>query len=137
VDDPASGWSVTLTADRSDVLGCLVWELKLFRATVSDSDTVALRAWADRLADRVTGLLEPLKVIEIDRERGEGFLRSESPRNRDGKLYYYEVFLKGTREAALRRYQALQNTIGKREQIAFAMTHEALAKIVSDSIASE
>ena len=27
VPDEAAAWSVSVTADRSDVLGCLVWEL--------------------------------------------------------------------------------------------------------------
>ena len=32
--------------------------------------------------------------------------RSEKPSSRKGKLFYYEILLKGTAEAQLRRYQA-------------------------------
>jgi len=112
VDHAASGWSVTLLADRSDELGCLVWELKLFRSFGAEGDVAALRGWADRLADRVTGLNQTLKVIEIDAERHEGLLRNEAPLRRAGKLFYHEVFLKGTRKrrsAAIRPHRATAN----------------------------
>jgi len=132
--DAASGWSLQLTADRSDALGCLVWELTLGRT--AEPLALPLGDWAGRLTEAVTGLLEPLKVVEVDAERQEGFLRSGTPVGRGSKRLHYELFLRGTREVTLRRFQAAADGPGKREQIAFAATHENLAKIVEELLAA-
>jgi hypothetical protein len=128
VADPASGWAVTLTADQRDVLGCLVWELTVRRTTSATEGS--LQAWADRVAARTTGLVEPLTVVEVDTLRDEALLRSNEPSQRGQGLYYYEILLKGTREALVRRYQASHQAGDRREQIAFALTYEVLANLV-------
>jgi hypothetical protein len=120
--------SLILNADRREELGCLVWELT---ARPADRAARTLSAWAERIVDRVTGLLEPLKVVEIDVERNEAILRSEKPSSRKDQLFYYEVMLHGTTQATLRRYQA-PVTNGRRDQITFALTHEAIAKLAGD-----
>ena len=79
--------------------------------------------------------MEPLKVHEIDELRHEALLRSESPSLRKDKRTYYEVLLKGANLAWLRRYEADQSGNGKREQIAFALTNEGLAKLAEDMTA--
>jgi hypothetical protein len=127
-----SPWAVTLTADRADQLGCLVWELDLRKKALAGSDAAALQTWAARVAERATGLLESLKVVEVDVARGEALLRSEVPVSRGEQVLYYEVFLASRGSAGLRRYQAPRSASGKREQIAFALTHEALAKLAFD-----
>jgi hypothetical protein len=126
----ASGWSLALTADRHDQLGSLAWELALRRQGPAPAGK-GVADWARCVAERVTGLLEPLKVVEVDAERNEALLRSQDPAQRGEKLFYYEVLLKGTSTAAVRRYQALPGN-GKREQVTFALTNEALAKLVAD-----
>jgi hypothetical protein len=130
VPDKGTGWSVALTADRSDVLGCLVWELTVRRSGEPLAGQT-LRSWAERTAGRVVGLLEPLKVHEIDAERNQGLLRSAAPAQRGEQLFYYEVLLAGCSSATVRRYQASHDG-SPREQTAFALTHEALAKFVAD-----
>jgi hypothetical protein len=136
VPDQGSGWSAALTADRADQIGCLVWEVDLRRSTAEPPDVAALRGWADRLAQRVTGLLEPLRLIEVDSERNEAFLRSDRPAEKGEEVAYYELFLHGTNAATLRRYTA-PRTSGRREQVAFALTREALAKITADITAAK
>jgi hypothetical protein len=131
-----SGWSVALTADRHDELGSLVWELELRRTAADVAGANALNSWAQRFAGRATGLLEPLKVVEVDAERSEALLRSDEPSRRSDTLFYYEILLKNNTAAAVRRYRAADGA-GKREQIAFALTHEALAKLVGDLIAEK
>jgi hypothetical protein len=81
--------------------------------------------------------LEPLKVVEVDAVKGEALLRSSEPAQRGDKLFYYEVLLKGTHAAQVRRYQALAEGIGRREQVAFALTQEALTKLVGDLAGDE
>jgi hypothetical protein len=126
------GWHVTVTADRSDGLGCLLWELNLQRDGSAGTD---VQAWATRAAARISGLMEPLKVVEVDSSRQEAQLRSESPLQRGDKRCYYELLLSGLGTATLRRYQSF-NGNGKREQMTFALTHEVLTKLVGDVAAS-
>ena len=125
----AAGWSLALTADRHDELGSRVWELTLQRSRAPAGAKVA--DWAQRVADRATGLLELLQVVEVDAPAGVALLRSQEADRRGDRLSYYEVLLKYATEASVRRYQALADG-GKREQVAFALTNEALAKLVAD-----
>jgi hypothetical protein len=134
--DEASGWTVTVTADEANTLSCLLWEVNLRRrASEKESADNELKTWAERLAERATGLLENLRVVEIDVSRRQALLRSEQPAQRGDEVFYYEVLLTGAEEALLRRYRAWQNS-GRREQVAFPVTNEALAKLVSDLIAN-
>ena len=126
-----AGWALNLTLDRRDELGCLIWELALRRTQAAPAEET-LRSWAERIARQTTGLLEPIKVVEIDELRNEALLRSETPSVRKGKPTYYEVLLKGTNLACLRRYEAEANSNGKREQVAFALTNDGLAKLAED-----
>jgi hypothetical protein len=132
VSEDELGWAVTLTAERCDELGCLVWELHVNRSTGAPRRSLNLSSWAQNVVTRVTGLLEPLKVVEVDPVRNEALLRSNTAAKRGDKLFYYEVLLIGTTAAQFRRYQADANGNGRREQVAFALTHEALAKLAGD-----
>jgi len=129
VTDEAGGWATTLTVDRADQLGCLVWELSSRKGAPV---ALPLDAWAQRVAERVTGLLESLKVVEIDANRGEALLRSESPAARAEQVSYYEVLLGIAGHAGLRRFIGPRTGPGKRQQTAFALTHEAVAKLAFD-----
>jgi hypothetical protein len=132
VVDPASGWTAVLVAECNDQVGTRAWELTLNRPTpVAD-----LRAWADRAAAQVAGLLEPLKLLEVDVGQDTALLRSEAPRKRGEVLHYYEVLLKGKGEAVVRRFQAVRDGSKRREQESFALTHEALAKLIGDLAAT-
>lgn len=131
VPDEGAGWVLTVAADRSDELGCLVWELTAQRSAPLAVDAAGLRAWADGVAARVTGLLEPLRVVEVDAPRLQAQLRSQNPIPRDEQSFYYEVILQAAGTALLRRYQAGQAGT-PRAQAAFPLTHEALAKLAAD-----
>jgi len=124
-------WTVTVTADRRDDLSSRVWVVDLERRAPMTGNVVA---WADRVAKKVSGLMESLKVVEVDAAKHEALLRSSQPTQKGEDLFYYEVRLRGTARASVRRFQGAH---GKgREQIAFAATNEAIAKLVAD-IAAE
>ncbi|MDY3554448.1 hypothetical protein R5W24_003572 [Gemmata sp. JC717] len=124
------GWGVQLAADKTDALAALVWELALVRTGDAPAG-LTLRAWAERTAARAVGLLEPLKVLEVDEVRGEALLRSAAPAKKGEQVAYYEVKLFGTARAELRRFAATRTASG-RTQVAFALTHEVLAKLAGD-----
>src|SRR3954454_21671003 len=64
VAHPESGWTVVLTASQVEFLGARLWEVALRRPTPPEG--VDLGARAGQVAQRATGLLEPLKVLEVD-----------------------------------------------------------------------
>lgn len=123
-----SGWTVTLTLDKHEELSCLIWEVKAQSALPAAN----LRGWADAIATRVSGLFEPLKVLEIDEGRKQAILRSEKTSRRKDVQVYFEVFLESPTSVVVRRYQVPASL--KREQTSFALTHEAMIKLVTDLI---
>jgi len=126
------GWSLTATADQADALSCRLAELTVDGPAPGAACTAAaLTQQADRLARRVTGLLEPLRLIEVDAARAEALLRSEKPAVRGDELYYYELLLRGEHSSTLRRYKATRAG-GRREAVPYALTHEAIAKLAAD-----
>jgi hypothetical protein len=127
--DELSGWSVSITADRHDDLSTLVWEMSVQR--LNPSAQRGLEGWANRVVSRATGLLELLRIVEIDVQRNEALLRSSEPTRRGQDLFYYEILLKGDREGIVRRYRGSQDG-ERRQQVCFTLTHEALAKLAAD-----
>jgi hypothetical protein len=127
---PAEGWAVRLAADKTDSLSCLVWELTLTR-TAEAPQSLTLKTWATRIADRATGLLESLKLLEVDEVQQEAILRSDGPAQKGDAVSYYEVRLSGFTTAVVRRYAASKTVCG-RTQVPFALTHETLAKLAGD-----
>ena len=133
VDHAGSGWQVNLVAEHVDTLGCRLSELTLSRLRPLGEGR-SLADQAGRIAGRVTGLLEPLRLVEVDAEHGVAQLRSTSAARRGDDLAYYEVLRHGDGTTRVHRYQTAPG--GKRHAIAFTLTHEALAKLVGDLTAS-
>jgi hypothetical protein len=128
---------VTVTADRNEVLGCLVWEMALRRSASTAPAKGSVKEWAHRAAQRVTALLQPLKVVEVDVQRDEALLRSDTAGPQGDVAFYYEVLLKGLNEAVVRRFEAFPQERKRRQQVLFPLTHEALAKVVADLAAGQ
>ena len=127
-------WTAHLTYDRRDELSGRLWEVSLHRNRAAEG---SVQAWADRIAQRVAGLMEPLKVVEVDAAIQEALLRSTAPTAKGEQRFYYEIHLRAMANATVRRFQAAQPTGKKRTQIAFALTHETLAKLVADVTAEK
>lgn len=125
-----AGWNVHLSADKADSLSCLVWELTLSRTAAAPAG-LTLKAWAEGIASRASGLREALKVYEVDPVANEAVLRSDEPHARGNALAYYEVKLHGLTRAVVRRFTAGKKK-GGRDQVAFALTHEVLAHLAED-----
>jgi hypothetical protein len=131
---PHQGWTATLRPEANDALSCSLGELALDRdAPPADGDP---RAWGERISRKVTGLLEPLKLLEADAARQVAVLRSSAPTPKDPGLHYYEVELHGTARATVRRFRGFHETGKKREPIPFTVTYEALAKLIDDVTAT-
>jgi hypothetical protein len=130
VAHPESGWTVSLQAGHVEALGCRLWEVAL-KPTAAAAQT-DLKGRAEQLAGRVTGLLEPLSVVEVDATQGVAQLRSDKPGHWGDGQFYYEILLHADGGTSVRRYQAPDKDQTRRQQVPFALTHEALAKLVTD-----
>jgi hypothetical protein len=124
------GWTVSLRPEAHDTLGCALHQLTAQRDPASDGGDP--RPWAERLSRTVTGLLEPLKLLEVDAGKNVALMRSAAPRQLDNALEYYEVELHGNQRADVRRFRGCHEAGHKRTAVPFTVTYEALAKLVDD-----
>jgi hypothetical protein len=129
---PEVGWAASVTADAADLVGCRLWEVSLRRTGGQEPPAGDLKARAEAVAGRVTGLLEPLQLIEVDASRGVALLRSATPTVRDETPFYYEVLLHAGGAADVRRYEGPHGEGTRRQQVAYTLTHEVLAKLIAD-----
>jgi hypothetical protein len=95
----------------------------------------ALRAWADRIAARVTYLMEPLIVLEQDKIAGEVALRSQAPTPRQDRRSYYEVRLSPQGILRLARI-TFDEATRRRQPVPCQMTIEVLERLTDDLVAS-
>ena len=130
VAHPESGWAVAVESGHVELLGGRLWDVSV--RPLRPAASADLRARAEQVAARVTGLLEPLRLVEVDDARGLAQLRSDKPGNWGDGQFYYEVLLQADGGTNVRRYQAPAADQPRRQQVPFTLTHEALAKLVSD-----
>lgn len=97
--------------------------------------TTDLRAWGDRLAARLTYLMEPLIVLEVDGEAGSAELRSQAPTTRGEVRSFYEVRLGRDRSLQLRR-TGFDTATRRRRATPCQLTGEMVARLADDLVAS-
>lgn len=123
------GIAVELDLEQVDGLACALHRVQVVPAASGSAD---LAKRGQVLAARVTGLLEPLRVVEVDTPLGVAQLRSQSPSLTEADARaYYELVLEASGRATLRRFLA-QIDSTQREPIPFTLTREALAKLICD-----
>jgi hypothetical protein len=130
-----SGYRFTLSITALDSVGLALDSLEFNATDRPEWSSEALNAWGGRLADRVTYLLEPLKVLEIDAGGGEVQLRSQAPTPRDDRRAFYEVRLYKSGLLRMERY-AYDETTRRRERTACHLTREVLERLANDIVAS-
>ncbi|MFO0878812.1 MAG: hypothetical protein U0840_15830 [Gemmataceae bacterium] len=129
VAPPDSDWKIEIQAQAVDGVGARLWEVVLDRRS-STTDLRPLEDQAQYIASRVTGLLEPLRVVEIDILAGLAQLRSEAPATRGASRFYYEVVRHTGGRTEVRRFESAGSA--RRERVLFSLTHEAIAKLATD-----
>jgi hypothetical protein len=119
---------VTLDVQTLEKLGGELWEVSV---EPEAAPTLPLADHSRGLAARLTGLLEPLSLIECDTMRGVAMLRSQKPLQQDQDLFFYELMVADSGKATLRRYRHPHGG-SHRLQVPFIVTREALAKGIAD-----
>ena len=115
---------------------CGRWRLRR-SAPLAGGDAAALACLGAIARPDALRLLEMLKVIEVDGERDEAILRSDTPAAKGEDRFYYEVHLQGPARPRCAATRGSLTVTGKREQVAFALTHEALARLAADLAAEK
>jgi hypothetical protein len=126
VSAAAGPWQATASAPRRDSIGAEVNEITVER---NDAGPGTVHGWADNFAGKARGLLEPLKVLEVDKTRDEAVIRSNPPSKDGTQVDYYEVKMQGTKKASVKR---CRNEGGQKQDIPFTLTHDGLGRLVDD-----
>jgi hypothetical protein len=136
----SDGQGVTLAADLIAVesLGLSCEELRLTVPALTGTALDMLKTWAGGLCQRITYLLETLHPLEFDAQGNEVLIRSNPPdTSQPTQPKYYEVLLSshGGGQFSLRRFEG-NRTTGGRVRVPLRLTHEQLAKLVNDLVAT-
>jgi hypothetical protein len=129
---PDHGWTVNVSADRVDTLSAAILEVDAVRLSPLATDIVTLEAHARKAATRVTGLLEPLRLVEVDRQRDIALLRSDAPPTKGENVLFYEVLFQGRNKVTVQRFQASKKSPAAKAPVPFVLTHEVVGKLVDD-----
>lgn len=131
VESDGQGLALELTA--CSALGVAFEALAFTDPGDGERSTETLRGWADRLAARVTYLMEPLVLIEIDAVAGEVELRSQVPTARGELKSFYEVRL--NKQGAMRLTRVVFDEETRRRRPASCqLTREVLERLTDDLV---
>ncbi len=126
---------LTLNLSALDSVGLAFTALEFAATDRPEWTPDTLRGWAERLAGRVTYLMEPLKLFEIDSAGGEVQIRSQTPTTRAEQRGYYEVRLFEHGSLRMERY-AFDETTRERRRVPCQLTREVLERLADDVAAS-
>ena len=121
---------VKCVVDEVDGLACTLKKLSYFSQRIGDAPIEKLEALGSELCRRVTYLMEPLGLVEIDRAVNTVQLRSTPPARVDDCIRYFEVAISPERGLSLQRFEAPRREA--RSMIPAAMTRETLERLIGD-----
>lgn len=126
---------LTLNLTALDTVGVAFASLEFATTSRPEWPSEALRDWGTRLAGRVTYLMEPLKVLEVDAAGGEVDIRSQSPTTRDEHRGYYQVRMFKSGALTMER-RAFDGASRRPRTVACQLTREVLERLADDITAS-
>jgi hypothetical protein len=126
----------TLEAElvSGDSLAVAFEDFKFRSDLLANAETSQLTRIADRLASKLTYLLEPLRVIEVDGQAGAVQMRSHPPYQRQQQTRYYEVLVERGGSLSLVRYERLPGQ--SRTRLAATVTREVFHRLAEDFAAA-
>ncbi|MBX7105572.1 MAG: hypothetical protein K1X57_15925 [Gemmataceae bacterium] len=133
---PVDAGTVTVTAERCEGLAARLISVAATTGRIDACTPAELSERAGRIAGRVSAVLEPLKVYEVDGSAGAALLRSQTPEVRYGQTRYFEVKLIGHQSAELRKYCVEEGKPG-RSADPYTLTHEVVEKIAGHFLATD
>jgi hypothetical protein len=126
---------LTLHLSSLDTVGLAFSTMEYANTSRTEMSSDALKEWGDRLTKRVTYLMEPLKVFEVDGQGGEVQVRSQSPTPRADERGYYEMRL--FRQGSLRMERIIFDAATRqRRPTNCQLTREVIERLADDIAAS-
>lgn len=125
----APAGSLVIDVVAADVIGCSIQSLRLDSTRLQGASAEQLKQLGERLAGKLTYLLEPLRPIELDLD---GFLlqmRSNPPQKDEDGSQYYEIL---ARREGLRLCRFQKERGQPRREIPAHLTREVLARLGED-----
>jgi hypothetical protein len=116
-----------------DGIGAAVERFSFHTRRLTGSSLEKLKKIGEDLSRRVTYLLEPIAIIEIDAEGVTVQLRSAPPSQEDGVTSYYELTI-SEGGLDLSRYESRSGQ--PRHAVPAKFTHEALRRLAKDIVAA-
>ena len=115
-----------------DAIGCSFLTLAYSTDKLASSSLDELKKISESLISRLTYLLEPIGVVEVDRDRAAVQLRSSPPQKGDDGTSYYELMVRRGGDVTLSRYQKKPGQI--REIVPANVTREVLQRLAEDFV---
>ena len=116
-----------------DAIGCSFLTLAYSTDRLASSSLDELKSISESLISRLTYLLEPIGVVEVDRDRAAVQLRSSPPQKGEDGTSYYELMVRRGGDVTLSRYQKKPGQI--REIVPANVTREVLERLAEDFVA--
>jgi hypothetical protein len=126
---------LALNLTALDTVGVAFESLEFATGSRPEWSSDALRDWGTRLAGRVTYLMEPLKVVEVDAAGGEVDLRSQNPTTRNEHRTYYQVRLFKQGRLLMER-RGFDEASRRPRTVTCQLTREVLERLADDIVAS-
>jgi hypothetical protein len=111
-------------------LACAFTSLAVEDSALIAANVDQLKQVSQRLAARLTYLLEPIHPIEVDADQCVVQLRSNPPHRDDDRTSYYELLVRRPGTISLMRYG--KQTGEARQPIPAHVTREVLLRLVDD-----
>ncbi len=126
-------FELSLAANTS--VGVALHELHCTLQPEAEFSADQLRNWGNRLGERMTYLMEPLRVLEVDDEQGVACLRSNTPTPRGSQRSFYEILLNRTGSLSLNRI-SFNEEDRRRTSTEFQLSREILERFADDLAAT-
>jgi hypothetical protein len=126
--------TLSLELVQLDPLGVAFRSFLFATPRLATAETKQLTLIADQLAAKLTYLLEPLRVIEIDGAAGAVQMRSTMPSQHQDRKNYFEILVRRGGEISFERYE--KQPTQARCIVPTILTREVLSRLTNDIYAA-
>ncbi|HEV3006050.1 MAG TPA: hypothetical protein VGX78_16395 [Pirellulales bacterium] len=124
------GLRLTCDLTALDTLACEFTRFAVRADKLAASPIGELKRVSEKLAARLTYLLEPISPVEVDAQQCVVQLRSNPPQRDADRTSYYELLVRRGGELSLCRWT--KNPGDVRQALSAQVTREVLLRLVSD-----
>ncbi len=117
-----------------DAIGCSFQTMGYSTDRLAGAALDDLRSISESLIGRLTYLLEPIGLVEVDQDRAAVQLRSNPPQKGEDATSYYELMVRRGGDITLSRYEKRPGLM--RHIVPANITREVLQRLAEDFVAA-